>query len=81
MSKRSVDRLRQRFAARPGPKPLWFSIDSREGEVNIGDGELASAVGTDLKKLSAAEIALLGRHGDALVESWVKKYAPELLER
>jgi len=75
------DRLLQRYGAKRGPKPLWFSIDSHEGEVSVGDAELASAVGTDLKKLSAAEIALLGRHGGALVEARLKRYAPELLER
>jgi NTE family protein len=75
------DRLLQRHAAQRGPKPLWFSIDSPVGEANAGDAELASGIGTDLKKLSPAEIALLGRHGGALVEARLKKYAPELLER
>jgi NTE family protein len=75
------DRLLQRHAAQRGPKPLWFSIDSAAGEANPGDAELASAIGTDLKKLSPAEIALLGRHGGALVEARLKKYAPELLQR
>ena len=75
------DRLKLAYAAGKGPKPLWFSIDSRVGEQNPGDGELAPAVTTNLKKLSEAEITLLGRHGGALVEHRLQKYAPELLGR
>jgi NTE family protein len=75
------DRLLHRHGAGRGPKPLWFSIDSAEGQANAGDAELASAIGTDLKKLSAGELALLARHGGALVEARLRKYAPELLQR
>jgi NTE family protein len=75
------DRLKHRHAAQGGPKPLWFSIDSPKGELQSGDAELASAIGTDLKRLSAAEIALLSRHGAALVEARLNAYAPELLQR
>jgi NTE family protein len=75
------DRLKHRHAAQGGPKPLWFSIDSANGELQRGDAELASAIGTDLRKLSAAELTLLGRHGGALVEARLKTYAPELLQR
>jgi NTE family protein len=75
------DRLLHRHGAGRGPAPVWFSIDSSEGEANAGDAELASAVSTDLKKLSAAEFALLTRHGGALVEARLRKYMPALLER
>lgn len=73
------ERLLHRHAAQRGPKPLWFSIDSIQGEANPGDAELATAIRTDLAKLSRAEAALLGRHGGALVEARLGKYAPELL--
>jgi NTE family protein len=75
------DRLKYHHAAQGGPKPLWFSIDSPKGELQRGDAELASAIGTDLRKLSAAELALLARHGGALVEARLNAYAPELLQR
>jgi NTE family protein len=75
------DRLKHHHAAKGGPKPLWFSIDSAVGQSNVGDAELASAISTDLKRLSAAEITLLGRHGGLLVEARLKPYAPELLTR
>lgn len=75
------DRLKLSYDAKKGPKPLWFSIDSSVGEKSPGDGQLASAVGTNLKKLSEAEIMLLGRHGAALVEHRLRRYAPELLKR
>jgi NTE family protein len=73
------DRLLQRHVAKVGPKPIWFSIDSQEGQANIGDPELASAVSTHLKKLSFGEMQLLTRHGSALVEARIRKYVPELL--
>jgi NTE family protein len=62
-----------------GPNALWFSIDSQEGQECVGDPELASAIGTNLKRLSSAEMTLLNRHGAALVHARLKKYAPELL--
>jgi NTE family protein len=73
------DRMQHRHAAGKGPRPLWFSIDSHEGEVQSGDAMLASAVGTNLARLSTAEMTILTRHAGALVESRLKKYAPELL--
>ena len=73
------DRMSYRHGAKKGPKPLWFSIDSTIGEAQTGDASLASAVGTNLKRLSAAEMAVLTRHGGALVEARLRAYAPELL--
>jgi NTE family protein len=73
------DRLHHRHLAQQGPKPLWFSIDSGEGEAQPGDAEAASAVRTHLKRLSAREMEVLTRHGGALVESRLRRYAPELL--
>ena len=72
------ERLRL-FGKTGGPKPLWFSIDSNEGEQTPGDAVFASSVGTNLKKLDDAEIAVLGRHGGALLEARIREYAPELL--
>jgi NTE family protein len=73
------DRIEHRHRAGLGPKPLWFSIDSTEGEAQAGDARFASAIGTNLKKLSAEEMAVLGRHGGALLAARVGQYAPELL--
>jgi NTE family protein len=73
------DRLLTRHAGGAGPKPVWFSIDSQEGQANVGDPELASLVGTNLKKLSSVELELLTRHGGALCEARLKKYCPELV--
>ncbi len=71
------DRIQHRHMAGVGPKPLWFSIDSTEGEVQFGDAAFASAIKTNLKRLSKAEIAVLTRRG-GLVESRIQRYAPEL---
>ena len=73
------DRLKSHHKSGSGPKPLFFSIDSIEGELQKGDAQLASAIGTNLKRLSDAEMDVLGRHGGALVEARIRKYAPELL--
>jgi NTE family protein len=73
------DRLQHRFLAHEGPKPLWFSIDSVEGEVQAGDAAFASAIATNLRRLGDAEMKVLGRHGGGLVESRLRRYAPELL--
>lgn len=62
-----------------GPKPVWFSIDSTEGEEQAGDSAFASSIGTNLKKLGAAELSVLTRHGGALLQSRLERYAPELL--
>jgi NTE family protein len=73
------DRLRYRHLAGQGPKPLWFSIDSTEGEAQPGDSVFASSVGTNLKRLNDAEVDVLCRHSGALLESRLRSYAPELL--
>ena len=57
---------------------MVFSIDSREGERQPGDASAASAIGTDLRKLSADEMSVLTRHGAALVAARIERYAPEL---
>jgi NTE family protein len=66
-------------AAEKGPKPMWFSIDSKIGEAQSGDAIFASAIGTNLKKLNDAEIEVLTRHGGALIEHRIREYAPELI--
>ena len=71
-------RLELTLAAKQKPKGLWFSIDSHEGEALPGDAAFASAVGTNLKKLSDAEMTVLTRHSAALLASRMNKYAPEL---
>ena len=71
-------RLELTLAAKQKPKGLWFSIDSGEGEAQPGDAAFASAVGTNLKKLSDAEMAVLARHAQALLTSRIETYAPEL---
>jgi NTE family protein len=73
------DRLQHRFLAKDGPKPLWFSIDSKEGEVQQGDATFASAIATNLQRLSDDEMNVLARHGGGLIEARVRRYAPELL--
>ncbi len=73
------DRIEHRHKAGVGPKPLWFSIDSTEGEVQAGDAAIASAIKTDLKRLSEFEIAVLTRHSGGLAESRIRRYAPELI--
>ncbi len=72
------DRIQYRAAANVGPKPLWFSIDSVEGEVNSGDAAFASSISTNLAKLNDAEMSVLTRHGGGLVEARIRRYAPEL---
>jgi NTE family protein len=72
------DRIQHRHLAGQGPKPLWFSIDSIEGQAQPGDAAFASAIGTNLKRLSEAEMSVLMRHGDALLGARITRYAPEL---
>lgn len=60
-------------------KPIWFSIDSQEGAIQREDPEFASAIGTNLKKLTGVELGVLTRHSSALLEHRLKKYAPELI--
>lgn len=71
-------RLELTILAKQKPKGLWFSIDSQEGESQPGDAAFASAVGTNLKKLSEAEMTVLIRHSAALLSSRIDQYAPEL---
>lgn len=71
-------RLQFAHAATQGPKPLWFSIDSVEGEERAGDASFASLIGTNLRRLKSAEIDVLVRHGKALTTARIKRYAPEL---
>ena len=71
-------RLELTLAAKQKPKGLWFSIDSKEGESQAGDAAFASAIGTNLKKLSKEEIAVLTRHSAALLGHRVETYAQEL---
>ncbi|RWP12326.1 MAG: hypothetical protein EOR00_27295 [Mesorhizobium sp.] len=73
-------RLQLSYDAKKGPKPIWFSIDSRVGEERPGDAAFASLVATDLKRLEAEEHEVLVRHGRALTMARVKSYAPELLK-
>lgn len=62
-----------------GPKPVWFSIDSHEGEANPGDAAFASGIRTNLKKLSDMEVDVLTRHSAALLTHRLATYVPELV--
>ncbi|MNP29321.1 Patatin-like phospholipase [compost metagenome] len=73
------DRMQHRHLAGEGPKPMWFSIDSTNGEAQPGDAAFASAIDTNLRRLSAAEMAVLKRHGAALVKARIGMYAKELI--
>jgi NTE family protein len=73
------DRMQHRHLAGKGPKPLWFSIDSTEGQAVAGDATFASSISTNLKRLNSDEMTVLQRHGGALVEARLRSYAPELL--
>jgi NTE family protein len=72
------DRMEHRHLAGKGPRPLWFSIDSTNGERQPGDAERAASISTNLKKLSAEEMRVLTRHGGALLDARITTYAPEL---
>jgi NTE family protein len=72
-------RLLLAHQAQEGPKPLWFSIDSTEGEASAGDSDFASLIGTNLKKLSNREMEVLTRHAGALCQARIERYAPELI--
>ncbi|MDH4371628.1 MAG: patatin-like phospholipase family protein [Nitrospira sp.] len=72
------DRMEHRWHANKGPKPLWFSIDSKIGEKQPGDASFASSISTNLKKLSDEEMTVLIRHGSALLAARIDQYAPEL---
>ena len=62
-----------------GARPVWFSIDSTIGEARDGDAAFASAIGTNLSRLSAPGLAVLARHAGALLTHRLQTYAPELL--
>ena len=62
-----------------GPKPVWFSIDSTVGQAQDGDAAFASAIRTNLKRLSAAESTVLQRHAGALLTERLQRFTPELL--
>lgn len=72
------DRIEHRHLASKGPTPLWFSIDSKLGEKQPGDASFASSIGTNLKRLSDEEMAVLTRHGGALLAARIDQFAPEL---
>lgn len=73
------DRIEYRHKANAGPRPMWFSIDSTEGQGQAGDATFASSVGTNLKALKNDEVAVLTRHAGSLVEHRLRTYAPELI--
>lgn len=73
------ERMQHRHLAGKGPKPLWFSIDSIDGQAVAGDATFASSISTNLKRLNNDEMTVLQRHGGALVEARLRSYAPELL--
>lgn len=72
------DRMEHRHLAGRGPTPLWFSIDSTNGERQAGDAARASSIRTNLKRLTAEEMSVLTRHGGALLDARITSYAPEL---
>jgi len=74
------ERLRLAHKANLGPKPLWYSIDSNEGEQQSGDSAFASAISTGLSKLNDNEMKVLKRHAGALLAHRIQTYAPELLQ-
>ena len=72
-------RLELSHAAGQGPKSIWFSIDSREGEIHPGDAVFASSIRTNLKKLDTSEMDVLVRHAGGLLDSRLNLYLPELV--
>jgi len=72
-------RLELSWRSEQGPKPVWFSIDSRLGEANAGDAVFASNIRTNLHKLRSEELAILDRHAQSLLGHRIATYAPELL--
>lgn len=72
-------RLELNATAANGMRPMWFSIDSEIGEAREGDAAFASAIGTNLKKLSAREMDVLQRHAGALLTHRLHTYVPELI--
>lgn len=72
------DRIQHRQLAGMGPKSIWFSIDSTEGEQHPGDARFASSIETNLRRLSDEEMGVLTRHGSALLNARIDRYASEL---
>lgn len=73
------DRIEHRHLAGKGPKPLWFSIDSKIGEEKPGDATFASSISTNLKRLTDEEMDVLTRHSAALLRSRLQTFAKELV--
>lgn len=73
-------RLELNSAKPGGAKPAWLSIDSVEGQLRDGDAAYAASIGTNLTRLSVAEMDVLKRHGGALVEHRLRTYMPELVQ-
>jgi NTE family protein len=77
---RGLQFKRLELACRSGSlKPVWFSIDSTIGQAQPGDAAFASAIGTNLKRLSEDERRVLQRHAAALLNHRLATYVPELL--
>jgi NTE family protein len=72
-------RLYWQNKAKKGPKPIWFSIDSKKGESQTDDAEMASSISTRLKRLNKHERDVLFRHGGSLLYSRLSEYASELI--
>lgn len=72
------NRLELSWRSKEGPKPLWFSIDSRVGENSPGDAVFASNIRTNLAKLRNEELEILDRHAQSLLDHRIRTYAPEL---
>ncbi len=72
-------RLELNAGTQGGARPVWFSIDSTVGEEREGDAAFASAISTNLTRLSAPEMAVLGRHAGALLTHRLQTYVPEIL--
>jgi NTE family protein len=72
-------RLLWQHKAGAGPKPIWFSIDSKEGEISQDDAAFASSIPTRLKKLNQHQRSVLIRHAGALLEARLNRYAPEIV--
>lgn len=73
------ERLRLSHLAENGPKAMWFSIDSNHGAAHANDAREASRIGTNLKRLSDDELAILKRHAGSLCHSRISELAPELI--
>ena len=72
-------RLELNAGTEGGARPVWFSIDSKVGEEREGDSAFASAIRTNLTRLSAPEMSVLARHAGALLTHRLRTYMPELL--